>query len=154
MQFKWKPINAFLHHKKRLIRILNILAVSLRNYSRGYDIKATQSAINQSMNVWNVFLSVTQWGTCSASGQCVKTEAWKTHLKACYSQLRQTIHIWTQYFMFPNFQGLSAPAKSHTMSKTIVSQKWNELEWILRKPQGNSDYVCTTTFLFSVAVFK
>lgn len=58
---------------------------------------------------YEAFGSVIQGGFSFASGRSVMREGWKTHLKIGHSQLRQTIHIRTQDFVFPNFQGLSAP---------------------------------------------
>lgn len=55
--------------------------------------------------------SATPDGFSFAYGRSVMTEGRRTHLKVGHSQLRQTIHVWTQDFVFPNFQGLSAPSK-------------------------------------------
>lgn len=54
----------------------------------------------------------------TAAGMCLvqlrfTTDGRKTHLKARNSQLRQTVHVRTQDFMFPNLQGLPAPFR-HT----------------------------------------
>ena len=55
--------------------------------------------------------SVIQGGLSLASGLSAMTEGWKTHLEVGHSQLRQTVHIRTQDFVFSNFQWLSVPLK-------------------------------------------
>lgn len=65
---------------------------------------------------------------CTWSGSVIQggamTEGWETHLKAGHSQLRQTVHIRTQDFVFPNFQWLSAPYKTEK-----EKEKW----WVKRQ---------------------
>lgn len=74
----------------------------------------------------------------------VDSEEWKTHLKAGHSQLRQTIHVWTQDFMFANFQGLSAPSKTE------------ESIWLIqREEKKREDYYLFPFFIwhFSEVLF-
>lgn len=75
------------------------------------------------------------------SGRSMMTEGWKTHLEAGHGQLRQTVNVWTQDFVFPNFQGLSAPEINNREGNAVIARKGRRQEGIFTST-FNQGYEC------------